>query len=181
METLLLVTVLVGTLVLLGFSALPLRRVSAASQVDVKADVAGALESLGTTLGQKISVSTADMASRLEQTKGDLRQQVTDRIQQGFSEIRHSVEQQLAAGREEQTRRLLEARSELTGSLMLTTQQLKAEFQSLNQQTAQSLDAIRDRVDAKLMAITDQVQQKLDQNMKEGFAQFEKVLSLIHI
>jgi DNA recombination protein RmuC len=175
METLLLATVLVGTLVLLGLSAMLVRRVSAALQVDGKSEVAGAIESLNATLGQKISVSTADMASRLEQTKGDLRQQVTDRIQQGFSEIRSSVEQQLAAGREEQTRRLLEVRSELTGSLVLTTQQLKAEFQSLNQQTAQSLDSIRDRVDAKLMAITDQVQQKLDQNIKEGFAQFEKV------
>ena len=175
METLLLVTVLVGILVVLGVSAVLLRRVPAASQVDVKAEVTGALESLNSTLGQKINVSTADMASRLEQTKGDLRQQVADRIQQGFSEIRTSVERQLSAGREEQTRRLLEARSELTGSLVLTTQQLKAEFQSLNQQTAQSLDAIRDRVDAKLMAITDQVQQKLDQNIKEGFAQFEKV------
>src|SRR6185369_9778376 len=30
-------------------------------------------------------------------------------------------------------------------------------------------------VDAKLMAITEQVQSKLDQNIKEGFAQFEKV------
>ena len=37
------------------------------------------------------------------------------------------------------------------------------------------MDAIRDRVDARLLAITDQVQQKLDQNIKEGFAQFEKV------
>ena len=175
METLLLVTVLVGTLVLLGFSAVLLRRVSAASQVDVKAEVAGALESLNTTLGQKISISTADMASRLEQTKGDLRQQVADRIQQGFSEIRGAVEQQLASGREEQTRRLAEARTELTGSLLATTQQLKVEFQSLNQQTASSLDSIRDRVDSRLMAITDQVQQKLDQNIKEGFAQFEKV------
>jgi DNA recombination protein RmuC len=175
METLLLVTVLVGTLVLLGFSAVLLRRVSAASQVNGKAEVAGAIESLNAALGQKISVSTADVATRLEQTKGDLRQQVTDRIQQGFSEIRSSVEQQLAAGREEQTRRSLEARSELTGSLVLTTQQLKAEFQSLSQQTAKSLDSIRDRVDTKLMAITDQVQQKLDQNIKEGFAQFEKV------
>jgi len=175
METLLLVTVLVGTLVLLGFSAVLLGRVSAASQVDVKAEVAGVLESLNTSIGQKISVSTADMATRLEQTKGDLRQQVTDRIQQGFSEIRTSVEQQLTAGREEQNRRLSESRSELTGSLVLTTQQLKAEFQNLNQQTAQSLDSIRDRVDAKLMAITDQVQRKLDQNIKEGFAQFEKV------
>src|SRR6266436_1766251 len=175
METLLLVTVLVGTLVLLGFSAVLLRRVSTAAQVDVKAEVASLLESLGTSLGQKFSSATADMASRLEQTKGDLRQQVTDRIQQGFSEIRSSVEQQLSAGREEQNRSLSDGRSEMTSSLLLTTQQLKVEFQSLNQQTAQSLDSIRDRVDQKLMAITEQVQVKLDQNIKEGFAQFEKV------
>ena len=175
METILLVTVLVGTVALLGFSAILLRRVSAAAQVDVKAEVAGSLERFNTTLGQKISVSTADMASRLEQTKGDLRQQLTDRIQQGFSEIRGSVEQQLTAGREEQNRSLSEGRSEMTGSLLLTTQQLKTEFQNLNQQTAQSLDSIRDRVDSKLMAITEQVQVKLDQNIKEGFAQFEKV------
>src|SRR5712672_1450117 len=175
METLLIVAVLAGTLVLLGFSVVLLRRVSAAAQVDVKAEVAGLLESLGTSLGQKFSAATVDMASRLEQTKGDLRQQVTDRIQKGFSEIRGALEQQLASGREEQTRRLAEARSEMTGSLLLTTQQLKVEFQSLNQQTAQSLDSIRDRVDQKLMAITEQVQVKLDQNIKEGFAQFEKV------
>ena len=98
METILLVTVLAGTLVLLGFSVVLLRRVSAAAQVDVKAEVAGQIERFNTTLGQKFSAATADMASRLEQTKGDLRQQVTDRIQQGFSEIRSSVEQQLAAG-----------------------------------------------------------------------------------
>ena len=175
METILLVTVLAGTLALLGFSAVLLRRVSAASQLDVKAEVAGALERLDSTLGQKISLSTADMASRLEQTKGDLRQQVTDRIQQGFSEIRGAVERQLAAGREEQNRSLADGRGELTQSLVLTTQQLKAEIHGLNQQTAQSLEGIRDRVDAKLAAITEQVQVKLDQNIKEGFAQFEKV------
>ncbi len=175
METLLLVAVLVGTLVLLGFSLVLLRRSSAAAQVDVKAEVTGQIESLNSSLGQKFSAATADMASRLEQTKGDLRQQVTDRIQQGFSEIRGSLEQQLASGREEQTRRLAEARTEMAGSLLLTTQQLQVEFQRLNQQTAQSLDSIRDRVDQKLMTMTDQVQQKLDQNIKEGFAQFEKV------
>ncbi|HWZ83836.1 MAG TPA: DNA recombination protein RmuC [Terriglobales bacterium] len=175
METLLLVAVLAGTLALLGVSLVLLRRSSAAVQVDVTTEVTSQIESLDTSLGQKFSAATADMASRLEQTKGDLRQQVTDRIQQGFSEIRVGVEQQLAAGREEQTRRLGEARSELTSSLLMTTQQLKADFQSLNQQTAQSLDSIRDRVDQKLMAMTDQVQSKLDQNIKEGFAQFEKV------
>src|ERR1017187_4657555 len=175
METILLVTVLAGTLAQLGFWAIVLRHISPSSQVDVKAEVAGALERLALILGQKISISTADMASRLEQTKGDLRQQVTDRIQQGFSEIRGSVEKQLAAGREEQNRSLTDGRREITNSLLLTTQQLKAEIQGLNQQTAQSLDGIRDRVDAKLMAITEQVQVKLDQNIKEGFAQFEKV------
>jgi DNA recombination protein RmuC len=175
METLLLAAVLAGTLVLLGFSVVLLRRFSASAQVDVKAEVSGLVANLDQSLTQKFSAATVDMASRLEQTKGDLRQQVTDRIQQGFSEIRGSMEQQLASGREEQNRSLADGRSELTGSLLLTTQQLKADFQSLNQQTAQSLDSIRDRVDAKLMAITDQVQLKLDQNIKEGFAQFEKV------
>ena len=175
METLLLVVVLAGTLALLGVSVVLLRRSSIDSQVDVKAEVAGQIESLNTSLGQKFSAATADMASRLEQTKGDLRQQVTDRIQQGFAEIRGAVERQLASGREEQTRRLSEGRTELAGALLLTTQQLQSEFHKLNQQTAQSLDSIRDRVDQKLMAITDQVQQKLDQNIKEGFAQFEKV------
>jgi DNA recombination protein RmuC len=175
METLLLVFVLAGTLVLLGFSLILLRRVPAASQLDVKTEVAGLLESHSAAIGRQVSAATADMASRLEQAKGDLRQQVTDRIQHGFSEIRSSVEQQLASGREEQNRSLADGRRELTSSLLLTTQRLQSEFQNLNQQTAQSLDAIRDRVDAKLMAITDQVQQKLDQNIKEGFAQFEKV------
>src|SRR5437868_14721177 len=117
METLLLVTVLVGILVLLGFSVVLLRRVSTAAQVDVKAEVASLLESLGTSLGQKFSSATADMASRLEETKGDLRQQVTDRIQQGVAEIRSSVEQQVAAGREEQNRRPSGGRSARTSAL----------------------------------------------------------------
>src|ERR1039457_339235 len=175
METILLVTVLAGTLVLLGFSDVLLRRVSAAAQVDTKAEVAGQIERLCSSLGHKVRTAPADMASRLEENKRGLRQQGTNPIPQGFSEIRSSVEQQLTAGREEQNRSLSDGRSEMTSSLLLTTQQLKVEFQSLNQQTAQSLDGIRDRVDAKLMAITEQVQVKLDQNIKEGFAQFEKV------
>ena len=46
METLLLIAVLAGTLVLLGFSAILLRRSAQAAQVDVKAEVAGQLETL---------------------------------------------------------------------------------------------------------------------------------------
>jgi DNA recombination protein RmuC len=127
------------------------------------------------SLSQRFTAATADMAMRLESTKGDLRQEVTDRLSQGFAQIQGSVEAQLTAGRREQTQDLREARAELTNSLALTTSQLKAEFDSLNLKTAQSLDAIRDRIDAKLLAISGEVQQKLDQNIKEGFAQFERV------
>lgn len=127
------------------------------------------------TLSGQFSASVGDMAQRLEQTKGDLRQQVADRLGEGFTLMRNAVEEQMLAGRREQAERLTEARTEMTSSLALTTAQLKTEFDSLNQKTVQSLDSIRDRVDAKLLAMTDQVQLKLDQNIKEGFAQFEKV------
>jgi len=132
-------------------------------------------EGLQQSLSQQFSSSTAELALRLEQTKGDLRQEVSDRLNGGFREIRQAVENQMAAGRREQAERLGETRSELTNSLALTTESLKSEFARLNQQTGDSLEAIRERVDAKLLAITEQVQSKLDQNIKEGFAQFEKV------
>ena len=132
-------------------------------------------DGLQKTLSEQFSAATADMATRLEQTKGDLRQQVTDRLADGFSGIRAAVENQMKAGRQEQAERLGETRSELAGALAMTTSALKSEFDRLNQQTAESLERIRERVDAKLMAITEQVQSKLDQNIKEGFAQFEKV------
>ena len=147
------------------------RRFGGSSQLEVLTRLTSQTEALS---GQ-FSATIGDMAQRLEQTKGDLRQQVSDRLGEGFSLMRNAVEEQMLAGRREQAERLTEARTELTSSLALTTSQLKNEFDNLNQKTAQSLDSIRDRVDAKLMAITDQVQQKLDQNIKEGFAHFEKV------
>ena len=132
-------------------------------------------EGLQQALTQQFSAATADIASRLERTKGDLRQEISDRLSEGFSGIRQGVEEQLHSGRREQAERLGETRSELANSLALTTSALKSEFDRLNQQTAESLESIRERVDAKLLAITEQVQSKLDQNIKEGFAQFEKV------
>src|SRR5581483_8748038 len=169
------VLLLVLDLILLVLLVAVLRRISASSQAAEIARLSEQSQALHNSLTQKFASATADMAMRLEQTKGDLRQQVSDRLEGGFSRIRQSVEEQLATGRREQSTGLLAARTELTSSLALTTSQLKAEFDGLNQKTAQHLETIRDRVDEKLMAITDQVQQKLDQNIKEGFAQFEKV------
>ena len=126
-------------------------------------------------ISERLSAATADTAARFEQTKGDLRQQFADRLSEGFDSIRRTVEHELKAGRQEQAERLAETRSELTSSLALTTSALKSEFDRLNQQTAESLESIRERVDAKLRAISEQVESKLDQNLKDGFAHFEKV------
>src|SRR5437870_6696330 len=160
-------------LILVGVVVVAMRRLSQPD--DLLGQRSDQLGNLDLSITQQLRSATADMAGRLESTKGDLRQEVTDRVSSGFREIRDSVEGQLAGGRREQTQHLLDARTELTSSLALTTAQLKTEFESLNQKTAQSLEAIRDRVDAKLLEITQQVQEKLDQNIKEGFAQFEKV------
>jgi len=154
---------------------LVLYRRSGSSQATVIKRLADQASGLHEALMRQLSTATADMASRLEQTKGDLRQQVADRLGDGFSGVRATVEEQMKAGRREQAERLGETRKELTNSLALTTSSLKTDFDRLNQQTAESLESIRERVDAKLMAITEQVQLKLDQNLKEGFAQFEKV------
>jgi len=150
------------------------RRAASADQHEIPRLVQNS-EALQRSLTQQFSAATADMASRLEQTKGDLRQQVADRLSDGFSSLRSAMDEQMKAGRQEQAERLAETRAELAGSLAMTTSALKLEFDRLNQQTAENLDRIRERVDAKLMAITEQVQSKLDQNIREGFAQFEKV------
>src|SRR5690348_11079496 len=133
------------------------------------------LKAVDRSMANTFAAARADMAERLQQTKGDLRQEVADRLTTGFKEIHASVEQQLATGRREQADGLSGARTELTKSLALSTAELKREFEGLNQRTAQSMEAIRAQVDQKLVAISDQVQQKLTENMKEGFAQFEKV------
>jgi DNA recombination protein RmuC len=175
METLLLGMVVVLSLILLGVGVGIFWRLKNIPQTNEIATLASQYTKVHESLSQRFTAATADMAMRLEQTKGDLRQEVTDRLSDGFTKIGGAVENQLTSGRREQAQDMRAARTELTSSLALTTQQLKNEFDGLNQKTAQNLEAIRQQVDQKLMAISDQVQQKLDQNIKEGFAQFEKV------
>ena len=175
MGTFLLGILVLSNLVLLVLALGLFRRIKNIPQTTDITQLADQASKVHESLSQRFTAATADMAMRLEGTKGDLRQEVTDRLSEGFKEIQGMVANQLTSGRREQAQDMREARTELTSSLALTTSQLKTEFDGLNQKTAQSLDAIRDRVDAKLLAITEQVQQKLDQNIKEGFAQFEKV------
>ena len=121
------------------------------------APISQRVDSIRNELAEKFTAATADMAQRLERTKGDLRQDVTDRIQTDFRELRDAIDGQLKSGREEQNRTL------------------KLEIEGLTGETRRSLEAIRNEVDQKLLAIGKEVQGKLDQNIREGFQQFEKV------
>src|SRR5438046_4087097 len=145
MGTLLLGSLLLLNLVLLALAAGIFRRLSRASQAAEITELARESVALRESLSQRFTAATADMAMRLESTKGDLRQGVTDRLAEGFKEIRNSVEAQLTSGRREQTHDLREARAELTNSSALPTSQHKAEFETLNRKTAQSSAAIRHR------------------------------------
>src|SRR5690242_15692231 len=99
MSLFLLVILLLANLALLGLGALLFKRVSqASSQEEALVKLAHQAESLHQTLSQQFASSTADMASRLEQTKGDLRQQVSDRLADGFTGIRNAVEEQMTSG-----------------------------------------------------------------------------------
>jgi len=175
MTALLIVVLALNVVVLALLALLYQRQARTADPEAALARIGNDMLSLERGLGQSFAKSAADMAQRLEQTKGDLRQQVTDRLTTGFKEIQSSVQEHLVTGRREQTAALTQSRTELTASLSLTTAQLKTEFDGLNQRTEQKLEAIRGQVDQKLMEISGQVQQKLTENMKEGFEQFEKV------
>jgi DNA recombination protein RmuC len=144
---------------------------------------AGALES---SLTAQFAKSGADMAARVEQTRGDLNLQINERLQSGFAAIQSSVEKQMGHGRDEQSKRLGEfaqrqenalaqSRTELASAMKQVSEMLRSEVQALSVNTALSLDKIRTEVDQKLAAITEQVQHKLDQNISEGIRQFEKV------
>ncbi len=197
MATLLLAIILVLNAIVLLIAYQLLRRSGSSRADETLSQIIGRVEQLDGALSQKFTSATADMAHRLEQSKGDLRQQMTDRLAAGFQEMQTAVGQQLAAGRSEQSGRLdhftglIETKFE---SLRNTTQDrldgfaerqadslksvsatLEQKFDQLSTRQAENLESIRSQVDSKLMAITQQVQQKLDDNIKEGFAQFEKV------
>ena len=114
--------------VLLALVAGIFRRLSRASQAAEITELARESVALRESLSQRFTAATADMAMRLESTKGDLRQGVTDRLAEGFKEIRNSVEAQLTSGRREQTQDLRSARTELTSPLALTTAQPQTEI-----------------------------------------------------
>jgi len=149
------------------------------------------------TLAELFQKASADMAQRLENTKGELQQKTSDQLTNGFQAIQDKVNSQLESGRREQaealakqtsgldeklarmsdtqSRGLSDSRQEMSKRLTESREEMAKSLDSLSGRVTQTLETLRTKVDERLLAISDQVQKKLDQNIKEGFSQFEKV------
>lgn len=114
------------------------------------------LEAAVAALEQKFELLRSATESRLGQ--------VGDKLAAKFDQL---SETQAQAARQ--------ARGELAQALGESTRTLEQRFTALEQRTAQSLETIRANVDARLGAISEQVQAKLEKNLQEGFAHFQKV------
>ena len=134
-----------------------LARLRKLSPNDSFAKITERLNSVADSLDEKITQTRSDIAGRLQQVKGDLSLESADRLSGGFLSLKTTLEHQLSAGRQE------------------LAAHLKLEISALTAENRISMDAIRSDVDQKLAAISNSVQVKLDQNIKDGFAQFEKV------
>src|ERR1700691_2843706 len=115
------------------------------------------LDSIARSLDEKLTQTRTDLAGRLQQAQGDLNLATADRLSEGFLNLNAALGQHLSAGRQEQAN------------------SLKLEIAATTTQTKDSMEGIRADVGEKLAAITNTVHVKLEENIKEGFAQFEKI------
>lgn len=169
-STSLLILVNVLTLVLLIFVFLLWRRGSGNTGT---ADplLAQRFEALDRGLDNKFTA----LAVQLEKTRGDLNQEMTKQLAEGLSSVRSAVDTQLTTGRQEQSASLTQGISSLEQKFELLSHKQTQNALESRQELTKSLEGVRAEVDRKLTEITGQVQTKLDQNIKEGFAHFEKV------
>jgi DNA recombination protein RmuC len=93
-----------------------------------------ALEELEGRLSDNFTKASIEMAARVEQLKGDLRVDLSDRLQQGLNGVRETVDRQLTEGRTEQTR-----------SLAGTTSGLEQKFELLRGATETRLSELAEK------------------------------------
>ncbi|MGH8011195.1 MAG: DNA recombination protein RmuC [Candidatus Binataceae bacterium] len=128
----------------------------AGSLKEARSELSNSLEHSGSVLKDEITVTTSQMREALEAIRG-------------------KVDEKLELSAVRQSDALARMRQELSTAQERGAAVLKGDLAVLIGQTRESLEAIRNEVDQKLLAIGDQVRNKLDQNIKEGFRQFEKV------
>ena len=117
------------------------------------ARIESALASTRQELAAVVQQSSVSLSGLVAKSDADLRQEVSDRLSAGFLSLNEKIDLQLANGRDETGRAIA----------------------ALEKRVDERLESIRGKVDERLEAIGKQVQVKLDENIKEGFAHFEKV------
>lgn len=146
-----------------------LERVSA----DLRQEVADRITSDGQALRTAVSAELQSGRTAQDARLGD----TVARLEQKFDTLATGQAQSASQSRQELADALARGRGELTETLSRTTRALEEKLQGVETRTAQGLEAIRGRVEERLGEIGRQVQEKLDQNVRDGFAQFEKVQS----
>lgn len=167
--TLLIFINLLALALLLVFILILGRKLSGSNAGD--AQTAQRLDALDQGLGTRFT----NLAVQVEQTRGDLRAEMTRQLAEGLSAVRSAVDSQLTSGRQEQSASLTVAIKSLEMKFDQLSQRQGQVSQEQRAELTQALAQVRAEVDRKLTEITGQVQTKLDQNIKEGFAHFEKV------
>ncbi len=149
---------------------------------DLRTDLAerlqGGLNALRDGVDRQLAEGRTEQARRLEATVATLEQKF-EALRTGTESRLGQVGDKLAAKfdqlSETQTLAARQARGELAQTLAESTRTLEQRFAALEQRTAQHLEAIRANVDARLGALGEQVQARLEKNLQEGFAHFQKV------
>lgn len=108
---------------------------------------------LKSELQAALAKNSVDLSTAIVKSTADLRQDLSDRLNDKFLNIGKDISASLKTGRDE-----------LRDGLMKTTASLEVKFGTLE-----------GKVGERLEAIGKEVQQKLDKNIQDGFAHFQKV------
>jgi DNA recombination protein RmuC len=149
-------------------------------------DPAKQLGDLERRLSDSFARASSDMAERVEKTRGDLKADLGERLQNGLATVRETVEKQLAAGRDEQSRRL----GESTNSLENKFRELRSTTDSRLEQMAEkqqgalkdsrtelgtALTQLSQRIESRLEQLRLAVEQKLEKIQTDNAAQLEQM------
>ena len=169
-----------GTAIFLAILVLKLRKTALGAESTN--ELIQKMEGTEKTLVVNFSDLRVDLTKNLESLKGEMKLETANMIHTGFANLRKELGDHLTEGRKEQTEgrkeqteTLTKSREELTRSLERNAQSLETKFDGLQKKITDSLEMIRGKVDERLQEISREVQKKLDDNIKEGFSQFEKV------
>ncbi len=150
------------------------------------ADIVRSVNQSAEQLNQQFQKANADMAARVEQVRGDLRTDLTDRIQSGLQQLRETVDRQLSTGRDEQARRLAEGvatlekkfealKSDTGEKLDSMSQKQSVSLRESREELSQSFGKLSEGNEKKLTEVREAVEKKLDQIQKDNSAKLEEM------